>query len=111
MWHKAHALAVTVYQATSRFPSSELYGLTSQMRRASVSIPSNISEGCGRGSSAELCRFLSISLGSASELEYQVLLAKDLGFLESGVYETISKDVTEVKRMLTSYIKKLKADS
>jgi four helix bundle protein len=103
-------LALEVYKATATFPKTKLYGLTSQMRRACVSIPANIAEGCGRGGDAELARFLQIAMGSASELEYHLLLARDLSLLNSPDYERLTGGVTEVKRMLTSFIQKLKAD-
>ena len=90
----------------------ELYGLTSQMRRASASIPANIAEGCcGRDGDAELARFLHIAMGSASELEYHLLLARDLNILNSSDYEGLASEVIQVKRMLTSFTQKLKAES
>jgi four helix bundle protein len=110
VWEKGHELSLAVYRATARFPNEERYGLTSQMRRASVSVPANIAEGCGRGSDAELARFLQIAAGSANELEYHLLLANQLEMLNSLEYERLTKQVTEVKRMLTSFIKKLKAE-
>ena len=79
VWEKAHRLSLAIYKASSGFPKDELYGLTSQIRRSSVSIPTNIVEGCGRNGNAELARFLHIASGSASELEYHLLLARDLG--------------------------------
>jgi four helix bundle protein len=88
-----------------------LYGLTSQIRRASSSVPTNIAEGCGRNSDAELARFLEISMGSASELEYLLLLTHDLKMLKTLEYNVLVKEVTEIKRMLTSFIKKLRAES
>jgi four helix bundle protein len=81
VWEKAHAMALNVYRATAQFPRDELYGLTSQVRRACTSIPANIVEGCGRNGDAELARFFRIAMGSASELEYHLLLASDLNFL------------------------------
>ena len=81
VWQKAHLLAVETYQATTAFPQDELYGLTSQIRRAGVSIPANIAEGCGREGSAEFNRFLQIAMGSIAELEYHFLLASELKFL------------------------------
>jgi four helix bundle protein len=81
VWEKSHRLALKVYNATTKFPKEELYGLTSQMRRSSVSVPTNIAEGCGRNRDSELNRFFEIAMGSASELEYLFLLARDLGFL------------------------------
>ena len=110
VWEKGHQLTLEIYKVTAMFPKDELYGLTSQIRRASVSIPSNIAEGCGRGGDTELARFLQIAMGSASELEYQILLARDLDFLDSSDYDRLTRDVVEVKRMLTSLIQKLKAD-
>jgi len=78
VWEKAHELALDAYHVTASFPREELYGITAQLRRAAVSIPANIAEGCGREGEAELRRFLRIALGSANELEYHLLLAKDL---------------------------------
>ncbi|MGA9994068.1 MAG: four helix bundle protein, partial [Pyrinomonadaceae bacterium] len=83
VWVKSHDLTLEVYKVTAAFPKEELYGLTSQIRRASASIPANIAEGCGRSGNPELCRFLQISMGSASELEYHLLLAHDLKFLKT----------------------------
>lgn len=110
VWEKAHNLTLAVYKATASFPRDELYGLTSQIRRSCVSIAANIAEGCGRSGEAELGRFLQIALGSASELEYHLLLTRDLAFLDRKDYEHLASEVTEVKRMLTSFIQKLNAD-
>jgi four helix bundle protein len=88
----------------------ELYGLTSQIRRAAVSIPANIAEGCGRAGKVELARFLQIALGSASELQYHLLLARDLGLLNSADHKRLANDTIEAKQMLTALIKKLKTD-
>lgn len=103
-------MALEIYKATATFPRAELYGLTSQIRRACVSIPANIAEGCGRSGDTELARFLRIAMDSANELEYHLLLARDLGLLNSPDYEKLAREVIEVKRMLTGFIKKLKAD-
>lgn len=111
VWHKSHQLTLGIYQTTALFPKEELYGLTSQIRRASASIPANIAEGCGRGTDADFARFLQIAMGSASELEYHLLLARDLGFLNCLQHEKLNSQVTEVKRMLVSFIQKLKAES
>jgi len=111
VWQKSHSLTLTVYKGTAVFPKEELYGLISQIRRACSSIPANIAEGCGRGSEAELSRFLQIAMGSASELEYHLLLSYDLGFLKGDAYMQLESDVCEVKRMLAVFIKKLRADS
>ncbi len=109
VWQKAHQLALAVYEATARFPREEVYGLTNQIRRAASSVPSNIVEGCGRGTNAELMRFLYIALGSANEVEYQLLLARDLAFLQPEVHDRLSSDTVEVKRMLSALIVKLRS--
>lgn len=110
VWEKAHKLTFAVYKLTGTFPKEEIYGLTSQLRRASASIPTNIAEGCGRDGEAELRRFMQIAMGSASEVEYLLLLTHDLGLLENETYKQLEHDITEVKRMLTAFILKLKAD-
>lgn len=111
VWKKAHKLTLVVYEVTRVFPRDELYGITSQIRRSCISVPANIAEGCGRGSDAEFARFLQIAMGSASELEYHFLLAHDLALLSTPDYEHLAGGVTEIKRMLTSLIQKLKAGS
>jgi four helix bundle protein len=102
VWQKAHQLTLLIYDVTRRFPREEVYGLTSQIRRCSASVAANIAEGCGKRGNAEFQRFLNISAGSASELEYHFLLAHDLGFLEDNIYEILNRAVVEVKRMLAS---------
>ena len=111
VWEKSHQVALAVYKSTAKFPREELYGLTSQIRRASMSIPTNIAEGCGRNTDADFARFLQMAMGSASETEYQLLLAHDLGFINKEQYDKLNIDVTEVKRMLASLLKTLRADS
>lgn len=110
VWEISHRLTLDIYRVTAQFPKEELYGLTMQMRRSSASIPTNIAEGCGRDGDAELARFMHIASGSASELEYQCLLAHDLGFLNDAEYLQLESQVTRVKRMLTGLAQKLKAD-
>jgi four helix bundle protein len=109
VWEKAHDLVLSTYEVTRSFPGDERYGLTSQLRRSATSIASNIAEGCGRGSDADFARCLQIAFGSASEVEYQLLLAKDLGLLDAGTYGRLSSGGAEVKRMLAALIKKLTA--
>ena len=111
VWEKSHALTMAVYKITAGFPKDEMYGLTSQIRRSCASIPANITEGCGRSGDAELARFLQIAMGSASELEYHLLLARDLGYLNPMECEPLSKETTEVKKMLTAFIQTLRANS
>ena len=108
-WEKGHTLTLAVYQATQQFPNDEKFGLTSQMRRASASIPTNIAEGSGRQGDIELARFMQISMGSASELEYLLLLAHDLHLLNHEDYRQLNQQTLEVKKMLASFIKKLRS--
>ena len=110
VWQKAHDLTLLVYRTTTRFPRAEQYGLTSQLRRASSSVAANLAEGCGRKGDAELARFCSIAMGSASELEYHLLLARDLRLLTESDHQKLHHNATELKRMLTGLIQKLKAD-
>ena len=109
VWERSHRLTLAVYKATVTFPREELYGLKSQMRRSCASVPANIAEGCGRSTNADLARFLQIALGSASELQYHLLLAHDLSYLDPHAYGRLSAEVTEIKRMLTSFVENLKA--
>ena len=111
VWEKAHVLTLDVYKCSKGFPRDEQYGLTSQMRRSSASIGANIAEGCCRKGDSELGRFLQIALGSASELEYHLLLARDLEVVKSPDYGRLSSEVIEVKRMLASLIRKLRTES
>ena len=108
VWEKGHALTLAVYRSTAKFPKDELYGITSQMRRSAASIPANVAEGCCRGGDTEFARFLQIAMGSASELEYHLVLARDLELLGTDAYDRLATDVTEVKRMLASLIRKLR---
>src|SRR5438067_6739518 len=104
VWSKAHELVLAVYEASASLPRDERYGLTSQIRRAAGSIPANIAEGCGRGSNADLTRFLQMAMGSASELEYHLLLSRDLRLLTNATYAPLVAETLEVKRMLASLI-------
>ena len=111
VWQKSHQLTLSVYKTTTAFPRAEIYGLTSQIRRSCSSISANIAEGSGRKGETELARFFQIAMGSASELEYHLLLSHDLGLLKTHDYKQRADAVIEVKRMLTSFIQKLRADS
>ena len=108
VWHKAHALVLSIYRLTRGFPSDERFGITSQLRRAASSIPANIAEGCGRDGNKELNRFLQIGMGSASEVEYFLLLAHDLQFVDSSTHQEAHGRLIEVKRMLASLIRSLR---
>ena len=111
VWEKAHVLTLDVYRSSKAFPRDELYGLTSQMRRAAASIGANIAEGTCRKGDCEFGRFLQIAMGSASELEYHLLLARDLDMLQTVDYQRLSEEVVEVKRMLSSFLFKLRTES
>ena len=103
-------MTLEVYRSTVQFPKEELYGLTSQFRRSCESIPANIAEACGRESGADMSRFFSIAMGSASELEYHLLLACDLHLIPVDQYEGLARQVVEVKRMLAGFMSKVRAD-
>lgn len=110
VWEKAYALTLSVYQKTRTFPKEEMYGLTSQLRRAASSVGANIAEGCGRRSDPEMRRFLQIARGSANEVEYHLLLARDLQFLTLDDFKELEAMVLEVQRMLASFVQRLSAD-
>jgi len=107
VWQKSYELCLEIYRITAKFPKEELYGLTSQIRRSVVSIPSNIAEGYGRKTTLDYIRMLYISYGSVCELETQMLLAGDLGFIEKGELGRLKKDIVESERMLKALIKSL----
>ena len=108
VWQKGIELVKVIYGITNDFPKTEQFGLISQIRRCSVSIPSNIAEGCGRHSDKELIHFLYITLGSASELETQIIISQELGFLEKGKSEDIQVLILEIIKMTSSLIKSIK---
>lgn len=110
VWQKAHQLTLAVYRITATFPREELYGLTSQLRRSCASIAANLAEGCGRNGDAEFARFCSISMGSASELEYHLLLARDLNLIKPKDHEELAQRAIELKRMLAGLLQKLYAN-
>lgn len=107
VWEKAHKLTLVLYKLTESFPSEEKFGVISQIRRASSSIPTNIAEGCGFNSDKQFVRFLSIALGSASEIEYLILLSYELKFIEEEIYNELTQEVIEIKKMLYVFIDKL----
>jgi four helix bundle protein len=110
VWEKVHLLTLDVYKITARFPREEMYGLSSQMRRCSASMGANIAEGCGKQGNNELHRFLYIASGSASELDYHLLLARDLGYLSGEDYQRMGQNLGEARRMLTALLQKVRAD-
>jgi four helix bundle protein len=107
VWQKSYQLCLKIYRITAQFPKEEKFGLTSQIKRSAVSIPSNIAEGYGRKTTADYIRILYISYGSICELETQILLARDLRFIEKREVDVILSDIAEVERMLKALIKSL----
>ena len=107
VWEKSHTLVLKLYRILADFPGYEQYGLISQLRRAVVSIPTNIAEGCGRGSDKDFKRFVQIAMGSASEVEYLLLVSKDLGYVTQETYKELNGEIVEIKKMLASLITKL----
>jgi four helix bundle protein len=109
VWQRAIELVTTVYRVSQSFPSSEQYGLTSQVRRAAVSVPSNIAEGYGRGTSQDYLRFLRMARGSLFEVDTQLLIATNLGILPESRYQELDAHMTEVGRVLAGLIKSIEA--
>ena len=107
IWQKSHHLTLLIYSISQSFPKQEMYGLTSQMRRSSSSIPTNIAEGCGRSSNIEMRRFLVISSGSGSELHYQLILARDLNYITENIYKELSGQLIDIRKMITAFIKNI----
>ena len=108
IWERSHQFTLKVYDVTKSFPQSELFGLTSQIRRASSSIPTNIAEGCGRATNKDFAHFLQMAIGSASEVEYELLLARDLHYLNIDDYNILNKEIVEIRRMIYKYQSELK---
>jgi four helix bundle protein len=111
VWERAHQLTLIVYKVTKGFPKEELYGLTNQLRRSCSSIPTNIAEGYGRSGKGETIQFFNIAIGSACELEYQLILAHDLDYIDDNTYTHTTADVIEIRRMLFGFIQKLKTEN
>lgn len=116
VWEKAHQLTLKIYRVTESFPRTEMFGLTSQLRRCTASIAANLAEGCGRGSDTDFARFVQMALGSAFETQYHLLLAHDLGFMQNMAsksgnaveYEELNTCIIEIKRMLSALLQTLK---
>jgi four helix bundle protein len=109
VWKKGHNLVLSLYKATADFPSEERYGLTSQIRRACGSVPANIAEGCGHQSEPEFARYLQLAAASATELQYHIILARDLGYLEPERYKELAETVEVIKKMLSAFIRQVRA--
>lgn len=110
VWESSHRFTLAAYAATKLFPKEELFGVTSQLRRAASSIPANIAEGCGKNSDPDFARFLQIAFGSACEVEYHLILSKDLGYLTSEQFSSLTAELLSIKKMLVSLIKKIRGD-
>ncbi|CAN5778144.1 four helix bundle protein [soil metagenome] len=108
VWEESHDLTLKIYQITKTFPKEELFILTNQMRRSSSSIPTNIAEGCGRETSKDYAHFLQIALGSSYELDYQILLARDLNYIDEKSYSALNDKIDKIKRQLAILIKKVR---
>ena len=110
VWDKAHKLTLELYRKSRSFPRDEFYGLTSQLRRSAMSVGANLAEGCGRQTTGELARFVRISMGSASELDYHLLLSHDFGFLLPDDYRKLSQELTRIRKMLASLLATLESE-
>ncbi len=106
-WKEAKDLSILIYKITSNFPSSEIYGITSQIKRAVISIPSNIAEGAGRNSNKDFSRFIAIALGSTFELETQLIIASELDFIENGTFKELVLKLNKIQKMLINFQKHL----
>ena len=109
VWKHAHKLTLELYQASREFPKEEMFGLTSQLRRAAISVGANLAEGCGRRSTAEFARYIRIAMGSASELDYHLLLCRDFEFLTNQHYDEASKELVRVRKMLSALLASVEA--
>jgi four helix bundle protein len=108
VWEKTHQFTLKIYEVTKVFPREEIYGVTSQMKRAASSMPANIAEGCGKFTQLDLAKFLNIALGSANESEYFILLSKDLAYMSIDNFNILNKLINEIKAMLISLINKVR---
>lgn len=109
VWEKSHKLTLELYALSRRFPKEAVYGLTSQLRRAAVSIGANLAEGWGRRTSAELARFVRIAMGSASELDYHLLLCRDFEFISNEQYDRTVRELVRIRKMLSSLLTSIEA--
>ena len=108
IWKKSHALTLSIYEITTKkFPHSELFALTSQLRRAASSIPMNIAEGCGRKSKKDFAHFIQIAIGSSSEVEYQLILAKELKYITENTWQKLNDNIIEIRKMMFAFANKL----
>lgn len=111
VWQKSIDFVTLIYEITSKFPPEEKFGLSNQLRRASVSVPSNISEGAARKGKTEFKQYLYIALGSASEIETQLMIAKNLNFISNDLYIKLNDEIVEIRKMLNGLIKSINMNS
>lgn len=109
VWEKSHQLVLDIYRVTAKFPKEEVFGITSQVRRAAASIPANIAEGCGKKSQLDLANFLNISLGSANETDYFLLLCRDLKYISESEFSELENTINAIKAMLINLITKVRS--
>lgn len=109
-WSRSHQLTLSIYKITTNFPKEEQFGLSSQMRRSAASIPANIAEGCGRSSPLDTKRFFTFASGSISELQYQLLLSKDLVYINNQQFKELSEELTSIRKMIYRYSQKLESN-
>lgn len=107
IWQRSHKLTLSIYNLSKSFPREEIYGLTSQMLRSAASIPTNIAEGTGRNTDPDFNRFLVLAMGSAAELEYQLILSKDLGYCNLAEFESLTNELIEIRKMINAFIQKI----
>ena len=107
IWSKSHLFTLKIYSLTQKYPKEEMFGIVSQMRRSASSIPTNIAEGCGRNTNPDFKRFLAMASGSSSELEYQLILSRDLQYLSESSFKELETDLTEIRKMIHSFIKNI----
>ena len=108
VWEKSHLLVLDIYRITAKFPKEEIFGITSQIRRSAASIPANIAEGCGKNSQLDMANFLNISLGSANETDYFLLLCKDLKYISEADFFELENTINTIKAMLINLITKVR---
>lgn len=108
VWQKSHSLVLAIYALTARFPDAEYFGLAAQIRKAAICVPTKIAEGCGKESDTEFAKLLNIALGSACEVEYTIILSRELKYITEADYQTMDGQINEVKRMLSGLITQLR---
>lgn len=107
IWQRSHILTLKIYKLTKGFPSEEIFALATQMKKSSYSIPTNIAEGCGRNTNPQFKRFLDFAAGSATEIQYQLILSKDLGYISESEFLPLHNEAIEIRKMIFAFMDKL----